>query len=211
MTSAPPTPRAVTVRVPAKVNLELRVGPRRADGFHELSTVYMAVGLHDEVTAVPADDWQVEVTGPYAAASPRDETNLALRAARVLAAAGRRRRAGRRAHPQGDPRGGRHGRRVGRRRRGAARLRPPLWSRGCRATSCSRRPPASAATCRSSSPAASPSARAAASSSRRCWPAAATTGSSPSATPGCRPRRCTPSATGCAAPPRCPTPSPRPG
>jgi len=76
----------VTVRVPAKVNLELKVGPRRRDGFHELSTVYMAVGLHDEVTVVPSDDWSVLVTGPYADRVPRDETNLALRAARALGA-----------------------------------------------------------------------------------------------------------------------------
>ncbi len=76
----------MTVRVPAKVNLELKVGPRRRDGYHELSTVYMAVGLHDEVTVVPSDDWSVLVTGPYADRVPRDETNLALRAARALGA-----------------------------------------------------------------------------------------------------------------------------
>jgi 4-diphosphocytidyl-2-C-methyl-D-erythritol kinase len=74
----------VTVRVPAKVNLELKVGPRRRDGYHELATVYMAVGLHDEVTVVPSDDWSVLVTGPYAARVPKDGTNLALRAARAL-------------------------------------------------------------------------------------------------------------------------------
>lgn len=75
----------MTVRVPAKVNLELNVGPRRPDGYHEVSTVYMAVGLHDEVTVVPSDDWSVLVSGPYADRVPRDETNLALRAARALA------------------------------------------------------------------------------------------------------------------------------
>ncbi len=86
MTSAATTRRSVTVRVPAKVNLELKVGPRRRDGFHELATVYMAVGLHDEVTVVPSDDWSVLVTGPYADRVPRDESNLALRAARALGA-----------------------------------------------------------------------------------------------------------------------------
>jgi 4-diphosphocytidyl-2-C-methyl-D-erythritol kinase len=84
VTSAPTTRRSVTVRVPAKVNLELKVGPRRPDGYHELSTVYMAVGLHDEVTVVPSDDWSVLVSGPYADRVPRDESNLALRAARAL-------------------------------------------------------------------------------------------------------------------------------
>lgn len=74
----------MTVRVPAKVNLELKVGPRRSDGFHELATVYMAVGLHDEVTVEPSDDWSVLVTGPYADRVPTDDSNLALRAARAL-------------------------------------------------------------------------------------------------------------------------------
>jgi 4-diphosphocytidyl-2-C-methyl-D-erythritol kinase len=55
----------VTVRAPAKVNLHLGVGPRRADGYHEVITVLQAVSLHDELTATelapagpagPADD-----------------------------------------------------------------------------------------------------------------------------------------------------------
>ena len=50
MTSAHSDPAPVTVRVPAKVNLELLVGPLREDGFHTLSTVYQAVSLHDDVT-----------------------------------------------------------------------------------------------------------------------------------------------------------------
>ena len=41
---------AVTVRVPAKVNLQLAVGPVRPDGFHELVTVFHAISLYDEVT-----------------------------------------------------------------------------------------------------------------------------------------------------------------
>ena len=41
----------MTVRVPAKVNLQLSVGPLRPDGFHELATVFQAVGLLDEVVA----------------------------------------------------------------------------------------------------------------------------------------------------------------
>jgi len=38
----------VRVRVPAKINLHLGVGPLRSDGFHELNTVYHAIGLFDE-------------------------------------------------------------------------------------------------------------------------------------------------------------------
>jgi len=85
MTSAHSDPAPVTVRVPAKVNLELLVGPVRDDGFHSLSTVYQAVNLHDDVTVAPDDDWTCSVTGPYADVVPTDSTNLALRAARLLA------------------------------------------------------------------------------------------------------------------------------
>ena len=75
----------VTVRVPAKINLQLSVGGRRADGYHELVTVFHAVSLYDDVTAVPADDVRVTVEGPQAALVPVDERNLAVRAALLLA------------------------------------------------------------------------------------------------------------------------------
>ncbi|PID97253.1 MAG: 4-(cytidine 5'-diphospho)-2-C-methyl-D-erythritol kinase [Actinomycetales bacterium] len=85
MTIGASPPRSVTVRVGAKVNCELKVGPRRADGFHELSTVFMAVGLYDEVTVSQAETWEVATTGPYATDVPAGIDNLALRAARLLA------------------------------------------------------------------------------------------------------------------------------
>lgn len=84
MTTAEPH-RAVTVRAPAKVNVELRVGPRRPDGYHDLATVYMAVGLYDEVTVTPSPEWEVLVTGPYAQDVPTDAGNLAVRAGQLLA------------------------------------------------------------------------------------------------------------------------------
>jgi len=76
----------VAARVPAKVNLELRVGPRRTDGFHAVSTVYQAVDLHDDVLVEPADEWGVTVLGPYADRVPTDDSNLAVHAARAVAA-----------------------------------------------------------------------------------------------------------------------------
>lgn len=84
MTSAPLVPGPVTVRVPAKVNLELVVGPRRDDGYHALATVYQAVSLYDDVTIAAADTWGVSVSGPLAADVPTDGDNIALRAARFL-------------------------------------------------------------------------------------------------------------------------------
>jgi 4-diphosphocytidyl-2-C-methyl-D-erythritol kinase len=80
----------VTVRVPAKVNLQLSVGPRRTDGYHDLATVFQAISLHDEVIARPADAITVTVEGVGTATDvsgvPTDGTNLAVRAARALAA-----------------------------------------------------------------------------------------------------------------------------
>jgi len=80
------TPTAVTVRAPAKINLELVVGAPRADGFHDLATVFHAVSITDEVCAEPADDITVTVEGAQADQVPCDGTNLAVRAARLLAA-----------------------------------------------------------------------------------------------------------------------------
>ena len=77
----------MTVRVPAKVNLQLAVGPLRADGYHDLVTVFHAVSLFDEVTVRPADRTTVRVTGEDAAAVPAGRTNLAVRAAAALAKA----------------------------------------------------------------------------------------------------------------------------
>lgn len=54
---------SVTVRVPGKVNLYLAVGDRREDGYHELTTVFQAVSLLDEVTVRNADVLSLEVVG----------------------------------------------------------------------------------------------------------------------------------------------------
>ncbi|HET9381501.1 MAG TPA: 4-(cytidine 5'-diphospho)-2-C-methyl-D-erythritol kinase [Streptomyces sp.] len=77
---------SVTVRAPAKVNVQLAVGAARPDGFHDLANVFLAVGLHDEVTATPADTLRVTCAGPGADQVPLDRTNLAARAAEALAA-----------------------------------------------------------------------------------------------------------------------------
>ncbi|MEV6055484.1 4-(cytidine 5'-diphospho)-2-C-methyl-D-erythritol kinase [Streptomyces sp. NPDC052107] len=79
---------SVTVRVPAKVNVQLAVGAARPDGFHDLANVFLAVGLHDEVTVTPAAELRITCAGPDAAQVPLDHTNLAARAA--IALAGRR-------------------------------------------------------------------------------------------------------------------------
>src|SRR5664280_1467659 len=88
MSTASQLPRAVTVRVPGKVNLELRVGPLAADGFHPLSTVFLAVGLYDEVSVTQWDQWEVVAAGPFARDIPQGDDNLVVRAAKLVAQRG---------------------------------------------------------------------------------------------------------------------------
>lgn len=68
-------------QAPAKLNLFLRVIGRRADGFHELETVFQAIDLADELTVAPED--ALQLTGGCADAPPGPE-NLVLRAAAAL-------------------------------------------------------------------------------------------------------------------------------
>lgn len=75
----------MTVRAPAKVNLHLSVGQLRPDGFHDLTTVFQAVGLYDDVVLERADALSVTVTGEGAADVPLDDTNLAVRAVQLMA------------------------------------------------------------------------------------------------------------------------------
>ena len=78
-------PPPVTVRVPAKINLHLAVGPLRADGYHDLVTVFHAVSLFDEVTVSASDEPDIQVHGERVSEVPVDETNLAWRAVQLLA------------------------------------------------------------------------------------------------------------------------------
>ncbi|RII15010.1 4-diphosphocytidyl-2-C-methyl-D-erythritol kinase [Streptomyces sp. YIM 130001] len=77
--------QSVTVRVPAKVNVQLAVGGPRPDGFHGLANVFLAVGLYDEVTATAAGELRITCSGPDAGQVPLDRSNLAARAALALA------------------------------------------------------------------------------------------------------------------------------
>ena len=74
----------VTVRSFAKINLGLRIGPARADGFHELLTVYQTIGLHDilRVSVARGTGIEIHCSDPRV---PRDESNTCWRVAeRVL-------------------------------------------------------------------------------------------------------------------------------
>jgi 4-diphosphocytidyl-2-C-methyl-D-erythritol kinase len=79
-------PRPVSVRAPAKVNLHLAVGDLRPDGYHELTTVFHALSLVDDVSVVAAESLSVTVLGDDAASVPTDSSNLAWKAAELVAA-----------------------------------------------------------------------------------------------------------------------------
>lgn len=77
----------LTVRAAAKINLHLGVGGVRADGFHALDTVYMAVSLYDDLTVADAETWSLTLSTAEhvdAAAVPLDDSNIVARAAALL-------------------------------------------------------------------------------------------------------------------------------
>jgi 4-diphosphocytidyl-2-C-methyl-D-erythritol kinase len=76
---------SVSVRTPAKVNLQLSVGPVRDDGYHELVTVFQALSLEDVVTATEDSGLSLTIAGEGTQTLPVDDTNLAVRAASLLA------------------------------------------------------------------------------------------------------------------------------
>ena len=68
----------VSVKSFAKINLGLRIGPARDDGFHELLTVYQTIGLHDVVRVAVGRGSGIEIrcADPRV---PRDESNTCFR------------------------------------------------------------------------------------------------------------------------------------
>jgi 4-diphosphocytidyl-2-C-methyl-D-erythritol kinase len=77
---------SLRLAAPAKLNLNLRVGPRGPDGFHPLDSIVVKVSLYDEIVLRPRTDGQLALSCEGADCGPAEQ-NLALRAARLLAAA----------------------------------------------------------------------------------------------------------------------------
>ena len=78
---------SVTVRVPAKVNLQLSVGPREADGFHNLVSVFQAISIFDDVTVkrgLSGSGISISVSGEQTHGVPADASNLAVKAAQLM-------------------------------------------------------------------------------------------------------------------------------
>ena len=79
--------RGVIARVPAKVNLQLAVGPLGNDGFHEVTTVFQAISLFDDVTVATAPEnngISIQITGQTSTGVPSDNSNLAVKAAALM-------------------------------------------------------------------------------------------------------------------------------
>ena len=72
------------VRCPAKINLHLQVLGRRPDGYHELRTLFAAVGVWDDLWFEEGPAGTVELTVEPAGAVPDGSDNLAVKAARAL-------------------------------------------------------------------------------------------------------------------------------
>ena len=79
--------RGVVARVPAKVNLQLSVGPLGSDGFHEVTTVFQAISLFDDVTVATAPDGEgikISISGQTSSGVPANNSNLAVKAAELM-------------------------------------------------------------------------------------------------------------------------------
>ena len=80
--------RGVVVRVPAKINLQLAVGPLGADGFHEVTTVFQAISVFDDVAVKHGPESSgiaLTLSGATSSGVPVDDENLAMRAAILMA------------------------------------------------------------------------------------------------------------------------------
>jgi 4-diphosphocytidyl-2-C-methyl-D-erythritol kinase len=84
--SPEPRPDRLFVSAPAKINLCLHVGDKRADGFHELESLVAFGGAEDLLRFERADELTLSIEGMFAEGLSSGEDNLVLKAARLLAA-----------------------------------------------------------------------------------------------------------------------------
>jgi 4-diphosphocytidyl-2-C-methyl-D-erythritol kinase len=79
--------KSVTVRVPAKVNLQLSVGPKEADGYHNLVSVFQAISIFDDIIiklGEPGSGLTISVAGDQTHGVPADANNLAAKAVSLI-------------------------------------------------------------------------------------------------------------------------------
>lgn len=80
-----PTSKTIKVTAHAKANLTLHVVGQRANGYHELQSLVCLTEFGDQIYLSPAADFTFQVTGPYSAGIPVDDSNLVVQAANFMA------------------------------------------------------------------------------------------------------------------------------
>jgi 4-diphosphocytidyl-2-C-methyl-D-erythritol kinase len=69
------------IKAYAKINWSLRVIGKRADGYHDIETLFQSISLHDTIMIMQSESWAITCDDPLV---PCDETNLVMRAARAM-------------------------------------------------------------------------------------------------------------------------------
>ena len=77
--------KSVEVQVPAKVNLQLSVGPKETDGYHEVVTVFQAISLFDNLKITRSDQFDITLEGDFINGVPVDQSNLVSKAVDLMA------------------------------------------------------------------------------------------------------------------------------
>jgi 4-diphosphocytidyl-2-C-methyl-D-erythritol kinase len=75
--------RKLTLKAPAKINLGLRILGERSDGYHEIWTILQQIDLWDEILLEESSDLSFSLDTTQAGI-PEDESNLCVKAARLL-------------------------------------------------------------------------------------------------------------------------------
>ncbi len=78
---------SVTEKASAKVNLNLQILGKRADGYHELSSLFVFTDFGDELVFTESDDFSLKITGEYADFLSDNQNNSIIKAAKKLAEA----------------------------------------------------------------------------------------------------------------------------
>lgn len=78
----------IQASAPGKINLYFGVGPKLANGYHEVCSVYLALNLREIVSVDYSDKLKIDVDGLLPQAQlevvPTDESNLVVKAGRLV-------------------------------------------------------------------------------------------------------------------------------
>lgn len=81
-----PSRSSITLQVPAKVNPQIRVGPPRQDGYHDITLAYQAISLYDILTISHNPEGPtIRVSGMDSDRVPSNGQNLVIKAAKYVA------------------------------------------------------------------------------------------------------------------------------